>query len=259
MNPKLNLYVTDFSRSDYSVGRFNGLGVETLKLACPDYIGSLRKQNGNERIVAEYMRGVFERSMHGWYIDALYTSRDPAIQEVARRRFVDSITCANFFQIPRVVFHSGYRKALDGQSPQVTNEFIKTAAAFWQEFEEIIPPHISVYIENVEEERPEILAELVQSIRNPKIKCCFDIGHAHCNSDAPVEEWADALGSLIGHVHIHDNHGDRDAHLPLGQGNAPLAPVIEKILSAADKDVPFVVECNMKTSVEWLTEMGFMA
>jgi sugar phosphate isomerase/epimerase len=35
----------------------------------------------------------------------------------------------------------------------------------------------------------------------------------------PLEEWVDVLGSRLMEIHLHDNHGEADDHLPLGQGN----------------------------------------
>jgi sugar phosphate isomerase/epimerase len=236
-------------------GRAHHMGLEVFKYAAPAFVDAFE---ANHRQVAGWLDGVTGRAMHGAYVDTFYTSKDPLICEVVRRRFVQSVNVAAFHGIGRVVFHSGYRKFFDGASAQAGEDFINTATDFWQRFEENIPQGVTVFIENVEDERPEILTELIRRIDSPKIGCCFDIGHAHCNSNVPVGEWAMVLGSHIGHVHIHDNHGDKDAHLPLGKGNAPLADVIEKVLSAAGEAVPFVVECSLPESEKWLKEAGFM-
>ncbi len=43
----------------------------------------------------------------------------------------------------------------------------------------------------------------------------LDIGHA--NTTGHVREFLDHIGS-VSHLHVHDNHGDRDEHLALGAG-----------------------------------------
>ena len=249
------MYGTDFSEKDMAFGKENRMGLEVFKYADPGFADAFDRHHPT---VTGWLDGVQGRSMHGAYVDTFYTSKDPLICEVVRRRFVQSVNVAAFHGISHVVFHSGYRQFFDGASARVTQDFIKAAADFWQGFEENIPPGVKVFIENVEDETPDILAELIRRVDSPNIGCCFDIGHAHCNSNVPVSEWARVLGGHIGHVHIHDNHGDKDAHLPLGKGNAPLADVIEKVLSAAGEAVPFVVECSLPESEKWLKEAGFM-
>jgi sugar phosphate isomerase/epimerase len=50
----------------------------------------------------------------------------------------------------------------------------------------------------------------------------FDVGHA--NTVGKVDEFLSRIGE-VGHIHLHDNHGDHDAHLPLGWGTIDWARV----------------------------------
>ncbi len=47
----------------------------------------------------------------------------------------------------------------------------------------------------------------------------LDIGHARLNSEGGVEEGFRVLGDNIRHIHISDNYGKEDDHLPIGEGN----------------------------------------
>ncbi|HEU69074.1 MAG TPA: sugar phosphate isomerase/epimerase [Candidatus Acetothermia bacterium] len=49
---------------------------------------------------------------------------------------------------------------------------------------------------------------------------CLDFGHLHTLGGEPASYVA-ALGERLVHVHLHDNHGERDEHLPLGTGTVP--------------------------------------
>ena len=44
----------------------------------------------------------------------------------------------------------------------------------------------------------------------------MDIGHAHTNGFTPDEIYFDS----IKHIHVHDNPGDDDTHLALGDGGS---------------------------------------
>jgi len=65
-------------------------------------------------------------------------------------------------------------------------------------------------------QRPEELAGMVEGIEG--IGITIDIGHAH--TVGRVKEFLPLLGSAH-HLHIHDNHGSSDEHLPLGEGTVP--------------------------------------
>lgn len=64
------------------------------------------------------------------------------------------------------------------------------------------------------EEHCAILAEF------PELFACFDVGHLHTVGGSPRTH-LEAIFSRLIHVHLHDNRGDWDAHLPLGHGTAP--------------------------------------
>jgi sugar phosphate isomerase/epimerase len=58
---------------------------------------------------------------------------------------------------------------------------------------------------------------------------CVDLGHAHVEGDV-VEELTAALPRLD-HLHVHDNDGSSDSHLPPGQGTIPWRQVLDQLRS----------------------------
>ncbi len=61
-----------------------------------------------------------------------------------------------------------------------------------------------------------------------KIKVCFDFGHANVSPEGLSKTW-DELKPLISHIHIHDNRGKEDEHLPLGEGNIDFSKYWEEL------------------------------
>jgi sugar phosphate isomerase/epimerase len=53
--------------------------------------------------------------------------------------------------------------------------------------------------------------------RFPELGACLDFGHLATLQGDPAA-YVEALGARLLHVHLHDNHGQRDEHLGLGQG-----------------------------------------
>ena len=73
-----------------------------------------------------------------------------------------------------------------------------------------------------------------------RIGLCLDIGHANY-SRTTIGQWFDQLGEWIRYLHLSDNLGGFDDHLPLGQGNIDW-DLINRLWTALGKDVPLTLE-----------------
>lgn len=56
---------------------------------------------------------------------------------------------------------------------------------------------------------------------------CFDIGHA--NTMGQIDAMIDTFGDRIVNIHIHDNHGETDEHLTIGDGDIDFVHVIRRM------------------------------
>ncbi len=90
------------------------------------------------------------------------------------------------------------------------------------------PLGLGVMVENLSPpmSSPEWLAPLLDAA--PGIGLHLDVGHAHIRG-ANVGALLDAFGDRLAHVHVHDNSGYRDEHLPLGAGKADWPDVARRI------------------------------
>jgi len=69
-------------------------------------------------------------------------------------------------------------------------------------------------------------AELLGCIEGTGLGICFDAGHAHTAGN--TDEWLELAGRFI-NVHLHDNRGERDEHLVLGEGTVPFAKILKAL------------------------------
>lgn len=69
--------------------------------------------------------------------------------------------------------------------------------------------------------------ELESIIEGTDLPVCFDIGHAYTNGQ--VDAMIDTFGDRIRNIHIHDNHGQRDEHLTIGDGDIEFEPLLKKL------------------------------
>lgn len=89
---------------------------------------------------------------------------------------------------------------------------------------------VGVMVENVPAgfNTPEQLGELLEPL--PELGLHLDIGHAnlrvpHNTSEAICRRY----GNRLRHLHLHDNNGESDQHLPLGAGSIDIPSIIRTI------------------------------
>jgi sugar phosphate isomerase/epimerase len=72
----------------------------------------------------------------------------------------------------------------------------------------------------------------------PNLKLTLDTGHANIdNQDGRrTLNFIKQLGHRIGHVHISDNLGKRDDHLPIGEGNIDFPKIIKALKKSGYND-----------------------
>jgi sugar phosphate isomerase/epimerase len=76
---------------------------------------------------------------------------------------------------------------------------------------------------------PDDFTEILQ--RFPKLKITLDTGHANIGSRGGqrVFTFIEQFGQRIGHLHISDNFGERDDHIPVGAGTIDFLKIINAL------------------------------
>ncbi len=158
-----------------------------------------------------------EITFHGPFMDLSPGGVDRRIREVTADRFLKTIELSQFFKPKTIVFHPGYEKwKFDGNVDLWLESSLQTWRPLVKEAEET---GLVLAIENVFEETPDPLLTLLRKIDSPHFGFCFDVGHHHVFSKDSLPIWIETLGKYLREVHLHDNHGERDEHLPVGEGD----------------------------------------
>jgi sugar phosphate isomerase/epimerase len=114
---------------------------------------------------------------------------------------------------------------------------------------------VTICVENTTSEMgdPAYLRAFVDETRLTGLRFNFDIGHAHL-ADGPEEDRIEKsfapLRELVSSVHLHDNHGDKDEHLPPFDGSIDWGGAIKTLQSAPQTSLPLVLELKEKTGPE---------
>jgi len=114
---------------------------------------------------------------------------------------------------------------------------------------------VTICVENTTSEMgdPSYLRAFVDETRLTGLRFNFDIGHAYL-ADGPEDERIEKsfapLRELVASVHLHDNHGERDEHLPPYDGTIAWPGTIKLLSSAPQTNLPLVLELKEKTGPE---------
>lgn len=168
----------------------------------------------------------------------------------AMDEFKRAIDVAEDLPFPRMVLHMG-------GSRETTDPRKRDAAFSTLEHLILHARHVGVTIavENTTSEmsEPSYLRAFVDETRLTGLRFNFDIGHANL-ADGPAEERLaksfEPLRDLTVSVHLHDNRGEKDEHLPPYEGSIDWAAAIPMLKSAPEKNLPIVLELKEKTGAD---------
>lgn len=209
----------------------------------PFFLSGIGNFGKYTEIAQQYRETGIAASVHGAFIDVNPASGDPDFRELSRKRCRESCEIALALGAENVVFHSGAFPFLRGA---YLENWADRCASFYEELAAEYP--VRIYIENAQDLDPTPLRCLMERIRSDRIGVCLDIGHAHY-SRTPVSKWFDQLGQWIQYLHLSDNMGEFDDHLPLGKGSIDWAQV-NKLWESLDRDIPITLETGTLSSTK---------
>lgn len=106
--------------------------------------------------------------------------------------------------------------------------FVSAAADFWRPLADRVGrSDTTIVLENLWEEGPELQGEVIRRAAHPHLAASFDNGHALVFSRRPARDWIAELGEDLAHLHLHDNDGEYDEHLPVGEGSEDWPNLVE--------------------------------
>src|SRR3989338_8726383 len=104
---------------------------------------------------------------------------------------------------------------------------------------------IIVFLENTPNKKSDVSIKEYKHVIDsvPKLRVHLDIGHAFVeNGMAGIKDYIFTFKNKLEHIHIHDNHGHGDEHLPLGKGRINFEHIVKWLKQVNyDKTITFEV------------------
>lgn len=193
-------------------------------------------------------------SVHGAFVDVNPASGDPALRQLSRARCHESCLLAKQLGASYVVFHASCFPFLRGG-------YLDHWAAMCAEFYTGLARQydLVIAVENSQDVDTTPLCALMKRVADQRVCVCLDMGHVHY-AQAPMEAWFDRLGEKIAYLHLSDNLGKFDDHLPLGDGTIDWR-LADRLWQQLDREMPVTLEVGgihgVEKSLAYLKRNGF--
>ena len=166
-------------------------------------------------------------TFHASFMDLRPGALDEKIRRASLDRLKQVFELAPYFHPLRIVCHPSYD---DRYYVACDEMWLDKSAETWSEMITLARDVGTIIsLENVYEKEPHILLRLFERLASKYVCFCFDTGHFNVFSRTPLNVWLQALGQYLGHLHLHDNHGRTDEHLPVGEGKFPFAELFQTL------------------------------
>ncbi|MCK4366820.1 MAG: sugar phosphate isomerase/epimerase [Thermoplasmata archaeon] len=176
-------------------------------------------------------------TVHAPLSDINIGTLNPGVKREAINQLVEVVEIAHRLGIERVTMHPGFLSPITFGRRKLAEEAVRDSV------EEIERRTAGTDVVKCIENMPRLFItlfsepeEMLDLIDGTSFQLCLDVGHANTtdNLSAFLEHW-----ERFGSVHVHDNRGKSDEHLPLGEGEIDFEMVFSML---RDYRGDFVVE-----------------
>jgi sugar phosphate isomerase/epimerase len=174
--------------------------------------------------------GVSSLTFHAPFEELWPGARDEEARRLTVRRLRQAIAMARVFRPRGIVVHGGYFGWIYDHD---SRRWIEPARRTFSEILETAEAEgVDLFLENVFDDVPDHLLRLRDVLGSARLGFCCDPGHANLFSRLPVQKWIEAFGPALREMHLHDNRGRRDDHLPVGEGTINFRGVLWAVRDA---------------------------
>lgn len=215
---KENIYLSTIAADAAKVAAEYGFGLEIAEY-CTAWNMDERFAE-TDPVVREKLAGIKNRVLHAPFNELFPCAIDKKARALAAERYRQAIDIAKSYGATKVIIHGGYNPRI-----YYPEWYVEQSVLFWKEFLQE-DPGVMIVTENVLEDDPQLLLDIVKGVDDPRLKLCLDIGHVNAYSKVPVMDWLVAWVPYLSHFHIHNNDGSFDSHNALNHGNIPVKDLL---------------------------------
>ena len=239
------IYLSTIDENAHSLAKEYGLGIEIAEFCTPWFLDTEFDQIDPK--IKEKLTCSDRFALHSPFSELFPCAIDPKIRDIATERYRQVISVAKGYGIRKIVVHGGY-------NPRIYFPiwYTEQSVLFWKDFVREIPDGMLFCLENVFEEEPTMLSEIIRQVNDPKIRMCLDTGHVNAYSQISVFDWLTECSDLVEHFHMHNNDTSRDSHSQLFEGTIPMTQFLNAIEEKCPSASITLELMDAKPSIDWL-------
>ncbi len=166
-------------------------------------------------------------AVHAPFSDLNIASLNPKIRVNSIAQVLEAIRTSSDLGIEIVTIHPGFKSPLGAYFPEKVGKIHRQSLV---EIDRACEEYdVVLALENIPKmwiSLCSFAAEINELIEGTNLKICFDVGHANIAND--IDGFLELRG-LIANVHLHDNNGQKDGHLVLGEGNINIVGILKNL------------------------------
>ncbi len=239
-------YISTIATDAAEAARKHGMGLEIAEFCTARKMDEQFRET--DAAVRKKLEGIEKSVLHAPFNELFPCAIDPKARTLAAERYRQAIDLAVKYGAEKVVIHGGY-------NPWIFYPvwYVEQSIEFWKAFLADAPDAIIV-LENVLEETPDMLLDIVKGVADPRLRLCLDVGHVNTYSRMPVMDWLIRWTPYLSHFHIHNNDGSRDSHSALRQGTIPMKELLKKAVELCPNATFTLEVMEAEPSIKWLEE-----
>ena len=240
-------YISSIAPDAGASARKYGLGIEIAEYCTAWNMDE--KFAETDAAVRQTVSGVEKRTLHAPFNELFPCAIDPKARLLAKERYFQALKLAEDYGADRVVIHGGYNPRM-----YYPIWYTEQSAVFWRDFMSEYRGNVLVCLENVFEETPDMLIDIIKGVNDKRLGMCLDVGHVNAYSEISPLRWLEDCAKHIYHYHIHNNKGDFDSHSALGDGDIPMKELIAAAHACTPDATKALEVLEAASSINWLIE-----
>ncbi len=158
-------------------------------------------------------------TVHGPFTDLPLGSVQSSIRKTVISIQKRAIDIAEILKAPQIVMHTGFDPKHHGTPDDSWIKRLKYSLLELLDYAKRRADGPDIALENTFEFDPTLHEAIFSQVKHEALGFCFDLAHQVVFSRSTMERWLNGpCGERLKELHLHDNHGESDEHLAVGQG-----------------------------------------
>lgn len=256
-NFRSRLYISTFTENSIENIRDYEVGMEINHTCISENLDDDKREALIKEIKSDIEKSKATKIiMHGPFTEIHPAAIDYKVRDLGMKRLNEAYEVAKELGVKKMIVHTGWLPFIYFKEYQV-----EKAKDFFESFMMDKPEDFEIAIENVLEDEPFMIRDMMEIIKDKRIRLCLDIGHAYSmtNKSYGMEDWIRELSPWISHLHLHNNDGKSDDHKAFDDGDMDMFEILDLIEKYVDDEATLTIEAHDSTKcLEWLLDNRYI-